>query len=135
MIETKVPKDIRNYKTKIIGNLSFRQIICVAIAVIVDIILYFSLFKYVNLSPKVIIYIIILIDVPILAFIAEPYGMSMEVFLKTVIVKNFIWPTKRKYKTKLKDKKKITMTDKEKKIHNREFQRKLKLYPEYKAYK
>ena len=135
MIETKVPKDIRSYKTKIIGNLSFRQVICIAITIIVDIILYFGILKNLNISPKILIYIIIFVDIPILVFIAEPYGMPMEVFLKTVIVKNFIWPTKRKYKTKLKDKKKITMTDKEKKIHNKEFQRKLKLYPEYKAYK
>ena len=42
MIETKVPKDIRVYKTKIIGPLSFRQLICLIVAVIVDGFLYFG---------------------------------------------------------------------------------------------
>ena len=40
MIETKMPKDIRAYKTKLIGPFTGRQAICVVIAGIVFIIFY-----------------------------------------------------------------------------------------------
>ena len=43
MIESKMPKDIRAYKTKLLGPFNGRQLICVAIMLIVD----FLLFKIV----------------------------------------------------------------------------------------
>lgn len=129
MIETKVPKDISVYETKIAGPLTLRQLICLTVSVIIDYLVYvFVLDKFV--SPDYYVYIFAMIDVPILAFTFKPMGMKMEVYLKAVLKDNIVRPTKRIAINKLANtsqnpvKKKTKIT---KKI--------LKEHPEYKAYK
>lgn len=97
MIETKMPKDIRKYKTKMIGPLTMRQLICVAIMGVVDIILYSLVIYPFELSTEFTIYGLILIDVPIGAFgWIEPQGLPLEIYLKDVVLRSFIAPAKRK---------------------------------------
>lgn len=97
MIETKMPKDIRTYKTKLIGPFTMRQIICVAVMTVVDITLYALVIQPFQLSTEFIIYGLILVDVPIGAFgWIEPQGLPLEKYLKNVLLRSFIAPVNRK---------------------------------------
>lgn len=97
MIETKMPKDIRAYKTKLIGPFTMRQIICVAVMAVVDFILYALVIQPFQLQAEFIIYGLIFIDVPIGAFgWIEPQGLPLEKYLKDVLLRSFISPVKRK---------------------------------------
>lgn len=97
MIETKMPKDIRSYKTKLIGPFTMRQLACIAVMGVVDIILYSLVIKPFQLPTEFIIYGLILIDVPIGAFgWIEPQGLPFERYLKDVLLRSFIAPAKRK---------------------------------------
>lgn len=135
MIETKVPKDIRRYKTKLIGPFSTRQLICFAVAVVVDILVYLCILGPLELSLNTVIYVIIFLDIPIFAFIFEPMGVPMEIYLKNVMVKSFIYPAKRKVKTRLREENKNILSDKERKAKQKKYKAQLKSNPELKPFK
>ena len=97
MIETKMPKDIRAYKTKLIGPFTGRQAICVVIAGIVFIIFYACIAQPLNLPKEYLFYIGLPIVIPILAFgWYEPNGMKLEKYLQKVVIRSFSVPIKRK---------------------------------------
>lgn len=97
MIETKMPKDIRSYKTKLIGPFTMRQILCVAVMAAVDFILYALVIRPFQLPAEFIIYGLIFVDVPIGAFgWIEPQGLPLEKYLRDVLLRSFIAPVKRK---------------------------------------
>lgn len=120
MVETKVPKDVRAYKTKIIGPFTMRQLICIAAAVAFDFVLYLIVTALdVHLNMRLVIYGLVFINLPILAFMLEIQGMPLEQYLSKVALANFVKPTKRKMQNLLyEDQKKKPLTSKEKK--NRE---------------
>lgn len=134
MIEAKIPKDIRSYKTKIVGPLNLRQLICATIAVIVDAIMFFGFFKDSGLSPRVIMLICIIVDVIIFAFSFDINGMHMEDYLKEVFEKNFLWPAKRRAKKDLGTPVK-KMSESEQKKHDKIVAKKIKENPMFKPYK
>lgn len=107
MIETKMPKDILQYKTKLIGPLTARNIICLVIIFIVDFFLYQTIVKPFDLSMETLIYGFLFLDIPIAAFVIEPMGMPMEKYIKNVLIRSLLAPVFRKqstiiYKTKIK---------------------------------
>lgn len=87
MIEGKVPQDITIYKTKVMGNFSLRQAVCIVIAGGVDIAL-FLLLKTIGVSIEVFIVVGLCIDVLIMMFSVKHQGMYMEVWIKEVLVWN-----------------------------------------------
>lgn len=133
MIEGKVPKDILVYKTKIIGSLSFRQLICVLICVVVDVFLYFVLSMF-HLPSEIFITFGLVIDILIMMFSVPHQGMYLEVYFKEVILWNINAPSirlsGRKVETvnRIKDKEK-PMTDKKR------MEKLLKIHPEFIPYK
>ena len=137
MVETKVPKDVRSYKTKIIGPFTTRQLICIVAAVIFDAILYFlATALEIELNMNIIIYAVMFCDLPILAFILEPQGMPMEQYISKVILANFIKPNKRKAENLLYEaQKKAPLTKKEAKERARKIGSIGHRNPELKAFK
>lgn len=130
-VETRVPKDIRSYKTKIIGSLTLRQLICVGIAVFLDLILYTMVFSHMDIDKEVMMYILIFLDLPILIFITEPNGMKFEVYLKDVIVPIFLWPRYRRSVKVINSQKPVEIGERTKK-EKKQLQEQ---HPELKAYK
>lgn len=97
MIESKMPKDIRAYKTKLIGPFTARQLLCIGVMIIVDFMLYNLVVIPLHLSSDLVIYGLIFIDLPIAAFgWAEVSGMPLEIYLRDVVLKQFLAPIKRK---------------------------------------
>ena len=113
MLETKVPKDIRVYKTKLVGGLTFRQFLCVVLMILFDLLLYNTILKQTEISIEYIIFVLIFLDVPIAAF-------------------GWLAPTKRKATHKIVEtQKKVPETKKEK----RQRKRQEKKNPELKGFK
>ncbi len=99
MIESKMPKDIRAYKTKLIGPFNGRQLICVGIMLVVDFLLFQLVVLPLDLPLEFVIYGLVFIDLPIAAFgWVEINGMSLETYMKEVVLKMFLAPAKRKSK-------------------------------------
>ena len=135
MIEAKVPKDIRSYKTKVAGPLSFRQLICFGICVVVDVAIFFLIQQPHEYPMSSFLYIYIFIDCIIFSFTLEPSGMPMEVYLKNVMVKNFFYPTKRRVKTDFStETEKVELTNAEKKKKAKELETKFRQHPEWRMY-
>jgi hypothetical protein len=134
-IEAQVPKDIRVYKSKVLGPFTLRQVICLAVAIAVDCILYFGIFSVFNLSINFLVYAVIFVDLPIFAFTVEPLGLPMEQYLHKVLLKQLLAPTRRKIKTQMSTPVAIKMTDKEKKKHKKKLAKEFKAHPEMKPIK
>lgn len=134
MIETKVPKDIRKFKGKVLGPFSFRQTICISIAIVVDTIVYMTFLKGNDaMSSDTKVLILMFCALPILSFSLEVSGMSMEVYIRKVLYKNLMYPTKRKVITNL-DTYKYKISDSELKEINKKYQERIKEEPEWKMY-
>ena len=130
-IEVRVPKDIRTYKTKIIGPLTLRQLICITCAGSLDLFLYSGILSSLHLDREVLFYALILIDLPILLFITEPEGMPFEIYLKEVVFRMFFFPRYRRIQTILIPKNTAARKERPK----RELKKLKRLHPELKAYK
>lgn len=133
MVETKVPKDIRKYKGKAIGPFSLRQILCGSITAIVDFGIYRLILKNMDISMDAKMFILCICAIPIMSFALEPYGMKMEVFLRDVVYKSFVFPRYRKNETDLKATPKFN-TKEEQKQHEKEYRNKIKKNPEWRMF-
>lgn len=135
MIETRVPKDIRVYKTKVIGNFTLRQVICIVLCFVIDFAAYKFIIKPLHAPIEAIIYVAIFLDVPILAFSQEKMGMKMEDYLKSVFHDNFLSiKTRRPECMLIEEKNEKRLTSKEKKKLNKEREAYGKKHPDLKAY-
>ena len=93
-----VPKDLSQVKTKVIFNLTKRQLICFAAALVVGLPLFFLLKGSVGTSLAA--FAMILVMLPCFLFaMYEKHGQPLEVVLKHVIQTKFIRPKERHYKT------------------------------------
>lgn len=96
MIEAKMPKDIRQYKTKLIGPFTGRQAACVAIMIAVDLILYSTVAAPLKLSMNMMIYGLLIVDIPIALFgWYEPHEVPLEKYIKNIWLRTFTAPRKR----------------------------------------
>ena len=93
-----VPKDLSQVKTKVIFNLTKRQLICFAAALVVGLPLFFVLKGSVGTSLAA--FAMILVMLPCFLFaMYEKHGQPLEVVLKNVIQTKFTRPKERPYKT------------------------------------
>ena len=93
-----VPKDLSQVKTKVIFNLTKRQLICFAAALAVGLPLFFLLKGSAGTSLAA--FAMILIMLPCFLFaMYEKHGQPLEVILKNVIQTKFIRPKERPYQT------------------------------------
>lgn len=130
MIETKVPKDIRVYETKIIGPFSLRQAVCFLLLIFLDILIYSFVINPFSISADYAVYLLCLVDIPVAAFgFVKVMGVPLEKYLGSVIKSSFLSPTGRKLerrvvheKNRKKKKKKISGKDR-------------KAHPEYRPYR
>lgn len=100
-IEVRIPKEIKEYKEKVIFGMSIRQLIFTGIAVIVSIATYFLLDRYTNLSSEVLGYVVIFEVMPLLAFgWIKKNGLHFEKYI-TLIIRHNLGTQIRPYQTKL----------------------------------
>ena len=98
MIEVEIPNNIAEYKTKLLFGLTGKQVACVALTATCIFLDFKFLKPYIGET-----FAIFLAVIP--AFLAamfgwvEPYGMTFDKYLKSVLLQAFIAPRKRKAKT------------------------------------
>lgn len=98
MIEVKLPREIRDFKSKVIFNLTLRQIISLVLALAINIPSY--IFLRGKIGEDLAGWIILIISFPIflVGFIKKD-GMDYEKYFLIMIRFYFLTPRVRKYKT------------------------------------
>lgn len=93
-----VPKDLTKVKTKVIFNLTKRQIICFSAALVIGLPIFFLTKGNVGTSTAA--FLMILIMLPCFLFaMYEKHGQPLETVLKNIINTKFIMPKERPYRT------------------------------------
>ena len=93
-----VPRDLTKVKSKVMFNLTKRQLICFGLAALVGVPSFFLLKLTFSISTSVMIMMVIMMPFFFLAMY-EKHGQPLEVFLKHFIQANFVRPKTRPYKT------------------------------------
>ena len=93
-----VPRDLTKVKSKVMFNLTKRQLICFGLAALVGVPSFFLLKLAFSINTSVMIMMVIMMPFFFLAMY-EKHGQPLEVFLKHFIQANFVRPKTRPYKT------------------------------------
>ena len=93
-----VPKDLSKIKTKVAFNLTKRQIVCFAVALIVGLPLFFLLKDSAGTSAASFVMIVVMLPCFLLAMY-EKHGQPLEVVVKNIIQTKFVRPKERPYQT------------------------------------
>ena len=93
-----VPKDLSKIKTKVAFNLTKRQIVCFAVALIVGLPLFFLLKDSAGTSAASFVMIVVMFPCFLMAMY-EKHGQPLEVVVKNIIQTKFVRPKERPYQT------------------------------------
>lgn len=93
-----VPKDLTKVKTKVLFNLTKRQLICFSIGIAMGVPLYFLTRGSIGTSAAALLMIIAMVPAFLFAMY-EKNGQHLEVILKNMIGVMFLKPKQRPYKT------------------------------------
>lgn len=93
-----VPKDLSKIKTKVAFNLTKRQIICFAVALIVGLPLFFLLKDSTGTSAASFVMIVVMLPCFLMAMY-EKHGQPLEVVVRNIIQTKFVRPKERPYQT------------------------------------
>ena len=93
-----VPKNLSKIKTKVAFNLTKRQIICFAVALIVGLPLFFLLKDSAGTSAATFVMIVVMLPCFLMAMY-EKHGQPLEVVIKNIIQTKFVRPKERPYQT------------------------------------
>ena len=95
-----VPKDLSKVKTKVAFNLTKRQIVCFAAALILGLPLFFLLKDSAGTSFSTLVMIAIMLPCFLMAMY-EKHGQPLEVVAKNIILTKFVRPKERPYQTEI----------------------------------
>ena len=93
-----VPKDLNAVKTKVLFNLTKRQLICFGSGAVLGIPLFFLCKSFMNISAASIIMIIVMLPFMLLAMY-EKNGQPLEKIVRNIAGVCFIRPKQRPYQT------------------------------------
>lgn len=93
-----VPKDLSRIKTKVALNLTKRQIVCFAVALIIGLPLFFLLKDSAGTSFAAFVMILVMLPCFLIAMY-EKHGQPLEVVVKNIIQTKFVRPKERPYQT------------------------------------
>jgi hypothetical protein len=93
-----VPKDLTKIKTKVMFNLTKRQLICFSLAAIAGIPLFFLLKAHTSVSAAALMMVLSMLPFFMFA-LYEKNGQPLEVLLRHIIQARFVCPKQRLYRT------------------------------------
>lgn len=93
-----VPKDLSEVKTKVLFNLTKRQLICFGIGAAIGIPAFFLLRSFTGTSPAAIVMVVIMLPFFLFAMY-EKNGQPLEKVLRNIIQVCFLRPKQRPYET------------------------------------
>ena len=98
MAYVSVPKDLTKIKSKVMFNLTKRQIICFGAAVLIGLPLFFLLKDTAGTTAAALCMVLVMLPLFLFAMY-EKHGQPLEVILRQFIEVNFIRPKERPYQT------------------------------------
>lgn len=93
-----VPKDLTKIKTKVMFNLTKRQLICFSLAAVAGIPLFFLLKAHISVSAAALMMVLSMLPFFMFA-LYEKNGQPLEVLLRHIIQARFVRPKQRLYRT------------------------------------
>ena len=93
-----VPKDLSKIKTKVAFNLTKRQIVCFAVALILGLPLFFLLKDSAGTSAASFVMIVVMLPCFLMAMY-EKHGQPLEVVIRNIIQTKFVRLKERPYQT------------------------------------
>lgn len=93
-----VPKDLTKIKTKVMFNLTKRQLICFSLAAIAGIPMFFLLKAHTSVSAAALMMVLSMLPFFMFA-LYEKNGQPLEVLLRHIIQARFVRPKQRLYRT------------------------------------
>ena len=93
-----VPKDLSKIKTKVAFNLTKRQIVCFAVALLLGLPLFFLLKDSAGTSLAAFVMIVIMLPCFLLAMY-DKHGQPLETVIKNIVETKFVRPKERPYQT------------------------------------
>ena len=97
-IRIKIPKEINSFKPQIALGLTGRQLLCGGVGLILTVVLYNTVGKYVSSDDLKLLVSAIPLAIGGAFGWLEPYGMKFEQFIFAYIKNNILSPSVRKYK-------------------------------------
>ncbi len=89
-VEVKVPKDIKEYKEKIIAGMNLKQLLCISIAAGVNVGLSLIFIGWLNLTLEIVSWLMILCSLPIVSFgWFKRNGLTFEVYVRHFLKYHF----------------------------------------------
>ena len=98
MAYVNVPKDLTKVKSKVLLNLTKRQLICFGCGALVGVPLFFLLRKPIGVSPAAMLMMVVMLPAFMMG-VYEKNGQPLEVILRNIIRVSFLRPKVRPYKT------------------------------------
>ena len=98
MAYVNVPKDLTKVKTKVLFNLTKRQLICFGSGALIGVPLFFLLKGSIGTSPAAMVMMVVMIPAMLFAMY-EKHGQPLEVVVRNVIQTKFTRPKERPYRT------------------------------------
>lgn len=93
-----VPKDLTKIKTKVVFNLTKRQLLCFAAALVVGLPLFFLLKG--STGTSIAAFAMILVMLPCFLFaMYERHGQPLETVVKNIVLTKYVRPKERPYQT------------------------------------
>ena len=93
-----VPKDLSKIKTKVAFNLTKRQIVCFAVALLLGLPLFFLLKDSAGTSLAAFVMLVIMLPCFLMAMY-EKHGQPLETVIKNIVETKFVRPKERPYQT------------------------------------
>lgn len=93
-----VPKDLSKVKTKVLFNLTKRQLICFSVGALIGVPLFFMLRNRIGVSSAALVMVLVMVPAFLLAMY-ERNGQPLEKVLWNIINVLFLRPKQRPYKT------------------------------------
>ena len=98
MAYVSIPKDLNTVKTKVIFNLTKRQLVCFSMGIVVGLPIFLLLKSYINVTVATLVMIAVMSPFFVLAMY-EKHGKPLEVILKQMYMVKFGIAKERPYKT------------------------------------
>ena len=98
MAYVNVPKDLTKVKTKVLFNLTKRQLICFGSGALIGVPLFFLFKDSIGVSPAAMVMMLVMIPAMLFAMY-EKNGQPLEVIIRNIARVCFIRPKQRPYKT------------------------------------
>ena len=98
MAYVSVPTDLSKVKSKVLFNLTKRQLLCFGCGALLGVPLFFLLKQPLGVSPAVMCMMVVLLPAMLFA-LYERNGQPLEVVLKQIIRSSFLRPKMRPYRT------------------------------------